>query len=138
MTTSLRTSNIETAKRFLTAVEAMDGSGLDGFFAPDIKQIEFPNAFKPQGDVRNLAALKVALEKAKGIIDGQHYEVTKTLADETSIMFEMIWTGTMAIDIPPLKAGQNLRANCIAVFDFEDGKVTSLRNYDCFEPFSKG
>lgn len=137
MTTSFRTSNIETATRFLTAVEAMDGSGLDGFFATDIKQIEFPNAFKPKGDARDLAALKADLEKAKGIIDGQRYEVTKTLADDSSVMFEMVWTGTMAIDIPPLKAGQNLRANCIAVFDFEEGKVTGLRNYDCFAPFSK-
>lgn len=136
MQTSLQTKNIETAKRFLSAVEEMDGSGLDGFFAADIKQIELPNALKPSGQTRDLAALKADLEKAKGIIDGQRYEVTKVLADETSVMFEMVWSGTMAIDFPPLTAGQHLRANCVAVFDFQDGKVIGLRNYDCFEPLS--
>lgn len=136
MTTSSQIKQIETAKRFLKAVETMDGHVLEGYFSPEIKQIELPNAFKPTGETRDLSALKADLEKAKGVINGQRYEVTKTLADADSVMFEMVWSGTMAIDMPPLKAGQDLRAHCIAVFDFANGKVTGLRNYDCFEPFS--
>jgi len=126
--------NIEAAMSFVKAVEQLDGSQMDDFFSPDVKQIEWPNLFKTEGQERDLSSLKADIEKAAGILEGQRYEITKSMADENSVMLEMIWRGVMATDLSPLTSGQKLRAHCVAIFDFSDGMVTGLRNYDCFDP----
>jgi limonene-1,2-epoxide hydrolase len=128
-------TNLIAAKSFVTAVERMDGSIMDAFFSPDVKQIEWPNLFKPKGEERDLDKLKADIEKARGILREQSYEITRELADGDCVVLEMIWRGTMEIDFPPLTKDQTLQAHCVAIFDFENGQVTGLRNYDCFDPF---
>lgn len=127
--------NLTAAKSFVKAVESMDGSCMDTFFSEDVSQTEWPNLFKPQGEHRNLDQLKADIEKARGILREQSYELVRELATETCVVLEMVWRGTMVADLPPLSAGQALSAHCVAVFDFQDGKVVSLRNCDCFDPF---
>ena len=121
------------ALSFVRAVEAMDGSKMEGFFAPDVEQTEMPNAFKPAGEVRDLSALKSDIGKSKGIIEQQKYDILNTIAHGEVVVLEMVWHGTVVTDIPPLKEGQYLRAQCVAVFEFREGKVVKLRNYDCFD-----
>lgn len=133
--TSQAKANLAATKTFIQAVEQMDGSFLDQFFAKDVQQIEWPNLFKPAGEHRSLEMLKADIEKARGVLEGQQYEITREIASDQCVMLEMVWRGQMVVDFPPLKAGQSLCAHCVAVFDFENGKVTGLRNYDCFEPF---
>ncbi len=128
-------TNIIAAKSFVKAVEAMDGRYMDDFFSEDIEQIEWPNLFKPQGEQRNLQKLKADIEKARGILREQRYTIRNTVASETCVILEMTWQGIMEIDMPPLNAGQRLQAHCVACFDFREGKVVGLRNYDCFDPF---
>ncbi|MES0884048.1 nuclear transport factor 2 family protein [Roseibium sp. SCP14] len=127
--------NLSAANGFVKAVESMDGSCLDTFFSENVAQTEWPNLFKPQGEHRNLDQLKADIEKACGILREQSYEIVRELANEDCVILEMVWRGTMEVDLPPLRAGQALCAHCVAVFDFQDGKVVSLRNYDCFDPF---
>jgi ketosteroid isomerase-like protein len=127
--------NLTAAKSFVKAVESMDGSCMDTFFSEDVSQTEWPNLFKPQGEHRNLDQLKADIEKARGILREQSYELVRELATENCVVLEMVWRGTMEAVLPPLSAGQALSAHCVAVFDFQDGKVVSLRNYDCFDPF---
>lgn len=127
-------SNIDSAMSFIRAVEKMDGRVMDGFFSADVVQVEMPNIYKPAGATRDLAALKADIEKAKGIIDNQRYEILNTVAEGDMVVFEMIWHGVVATDLPPLKQGQKLRAQCVAIFEFREGKVVRMRNYDCFDP----
>lgn len=136
MTASDRTANIEAALSFTRAVEAGDASALDGYFAPDARQTEQPNAFRPTGDIRDLAAMKAGIEHGKGLIGDQRYDILNTIADDTHVVLEMHWHGTVLADLPPLNKGQTLSAHCVAVFDFDGGKVTRLRNYDCFDPLA--
>ncbi len=134
MTTTAENRNVAAAMSFVRAVETMDGAAMEGFFAPDVQQVEMPNAYKPKGAVRDLAALKADVEKAKGIIEAQRYDILDTVASGDTVVFEMVWHGTVATDLPPLKKGQTMRAQCVAIFEFEAGKVIRLRNYDCFDP----
>ncbi len=126
--------NIAAAMSFVRAVEQMDGSLMDEFFAKHVEQVEWPNQLKPEGARRDLAALKTGIEQARGILRHQSYEIKRQLADDQSVMLEMVWRGTMATDVPPLKKDQELCAHCVAVFEFRDGQIVALRNYDCFDP----
>ncbi len=126
-------TNIAAALSFVRAVEAMDGSKMEGFFAPNVEQTEMPNAFKPGGEVRDLSALMAAIGKSKGVTEQQKYDILNTVAHGEVVVLEMVWHGTVVMDIPPLKEGQQLRAQCVAVFEFREGKVIKLRNYDCFD-----
>ncbi|AVX05934.1 hypothetical protein MXMO3_03431 (plasmid) [Maritalea myrionectae] len=125
--------NVKAALSFVRAVEAMDGSRMEGFFAPNVEQIEMPNVFKPAGQVRDLSELTADIDKSKGIIEQQKYDILNTVARGDIVVLEMVWHGTVVKDIPPLRAGQNLRAQCMAIFEFREGKVIKLRNYDCFD-----
>ncbi|MEM6610174.1 MAG: nuclear transport factor 2 family protein [Pseudomonadota bacterium] len=126
--------NLVAAKSFVASVEAMDGSLMDRFFATDVEQIEWPNLFKPGGERRDLAALKADIEKAKGVMHGQRYEIKREIASNDCVVLEMVWSGVAVKEIGPLQKGQKLNAHCVAVFDFENGQVVGLRNYDCFDP----
>lgn len=134
MTATQEAANTNAALSFTRAVEEMNGQEMEGFFSPGVEQVEMPNAFKPTGASRNLAELKADIEKAKGIIENQRYEIFNTVASGNMVVLEMVWHGTVVTDLPPLTKGQEMRAQCVAVFEFEDGKVARLRNYDCFDP----
>ncbi len=125
--------NVKAALSFVRAVEAMDGGQLDDFFAEDVEQIEMPNAFKPEGLHRDLRALKADLAKSKGIVEQQRYDILNIVARGDVVVLEMVWHGTVVSELPPLKAGRKLRAQCMAIFEFKEGKVVKLRNYDCFD-----
>ena len=126
-------TNMAAALSFVRAVETMDGRKMEGFFAADVEQVEMPNAFKPAGQVRDFSALKADIDKSKGIIEQQKYEILNTVSRGDLVVLEMVWHGTVVTDLPPLRAGQKLRAQCVAVFEFREGKVVRLRNYDCFD-----
>lgn len=126
-------TNVTAALSFVRAVEAMDGSTMEGYFASDVEQVEMPNAFKPTGQVRDLGTLRSDISKSKGIIEQQKYDILNTVAHGDIVVLEMVWHGTVVADLPPLQAGQKLRAQCVAVFEFREGKVIKLRNYDCFD-----
>lgn len=126
-------TNVTAALSFVRAVEAMDGSKMEGFFAPDVEQIEMPNAFKPAGQTRDLSGLEADIDRSKGIIEQQKYDILNTVAHGDIVVLEMVWHGTVVTDLPSLRAGKKLRAQCVAVFEFRKGKVIKLRNYDCFD-----
>jgi len=41
----------------------------------------------------------------------------------------------LAVPLATLPAGSQMRAHFAMFLDFEDGKITSQRNYDCFDPW---
>lgn len=128
--------NLKIAKTFLRAVESMDDSVLDELFDSRVEQIEWPNLFKPQGDRRNLDQMKSGIAQAKAILSGQSYEISREMSVDECVVLELVWRGTSKIEHPPLTVGQELQAHCVAVFDFADGRIVALRNYDCFDSLS--
>lgn len=73
---STESANLETARRYLAAIE--DGvpfETLAEFFGPDVIQEEFPNQLVPKGARRDLAALREAGERGRKVVSAQGYEV---------------------------------------------------------------
>lgn len=112
----------------------MDESVLDELFDSRVEQIEWPNLFKPQGDRRSLEQMKSGVAKAKLMLSSQSYEISREVSVDNCVVLELIWRGSSKIEHPPLSVGQELQAHCVAVFDFADGKIVAVRNYDCFDP----
>lgn len=45
------------------------------------------------------------------------------------------WTGEIATDAGPFRAGQQLTAHVAQFIDVRDGRIASIETYDCYEPF---
>lgn len=133
---STENANLETARRYLVAIE--DGvpfEVLAEFFSPDVIQEEFPNQLVPNGAWRDLAALREAGERGKKAVSAQRYEVRNALASGDSVALEVTWTATLKIPFGSIPAGGTMRAHFGVFLDFRGGKIVAQRNYDCFDPF---
>jgi len=136
------TANLETARRFLAAIEASTDTsstatadGADTFYAPDVVQEEFPHRFVPAGGRRDLDGLRAAAERGRAVLSGQRFHVRAAYAVGETVILEVLWVGILAIAIGALAAGQEMRAHFAVFLEFRDGKIVRQRNYDCFEPF---
>ena len=71
------------------------------------------------------------------LLSSQTYEIKNAIVSENSnsIAVEVLWTGTLAMGFGNLSAGSQMRPYSAMFFQFEDGKIASQRNYDCFEPW---
>jgi ketosteroid isomerase-like protein len=133
-------SNIETARRYLAAIEADTRAGEAGkavaaFLAPSIIQQEFPNRVVPQGACRNLAEIMAAGERGRKLLSGQRYEVKRAFATGDTVILEVLWVGTVTTAVGTVSAGGELRANFAVFLELDNGRITRQRNYDCFEAF---
>jgi ketosteroid isomerase-like protein len=130
------TPNLETALRFVKAVEqGATGDTLLQFFHPEIQQHEYPNRLFPKGAHRDAQALREASERGQQVLSAQRYEVRNALAAGDQVALELDWTGTLAIPVGSLPAGGKLHAMIGQFLTFRDGRIVSIRNYDCYDPF---
>ena len=129
-------SNIATARRYLEALErGVEGEELAAFFAPEVVQEEFPNRLVPDGARRDLAGLLEGRMRGKQVMRSERYEVRNALASGDRVALEVLWSGTLAIELGSLPAGGVMRAHFGVILDFRDGRIVAQRNYDCFEPW---
>jgi hypothetical protein len=69
------------------------------------------------------------------VLSAQTFDVANAVASGNCAVLEMIWTGTLAIALGTLRPGAVMRARFAQVFEFIEGKIVHLRNYDCFDPW---
>ncbi|MGI5380431.1 nuclear transport factor 2 family protein [Streptomyces sp. CA-251387] len=126
--------NIRTAVRYHQAVSRFAaGEELAAFFHPDAVHTQFPNALFPDGTVRRLPELIAAGQEGHKLLAEQHFEVINAVAADAQVALEVTWSGTLAVSLGDLTAGQVLRAHIAAFLEFRDGKIIAQRNYDCYE-----
>jgi ketosteroid isomerase-like protein len=133
---SATAANLETARRYLAALEA--GEPFDviaRFFTEDVVQEEFPNRLVPTGARRDLAALREGAARGKKVMAAQRYEIRGEVAGGDRVALEVLWTGTLAMPVGSLPEGGEMRAHFSVFLDFRDGRIAAQRNYDCFDPF---
>lgn len=131
----MSTSNLETALRFVKAVEqGATGEALLQFFHPEITQHEYPNLLFPKGAHRDAQALRASAERGQQVLSSQRYEIRNTVAAGDHVALELDWTGTLAIPLGKLPVGGTLHAMIGQFFTFRDGRIVSIRNYDCYDP----
>jgi hypothetical protein len=132
---------LERTRAYLAAIESStdaEGSDPEGalaFYHPAVRQEELPNRLVPAGAVRDLAALREAAARGRGVLRGQRYEVRSAMAQGNRVAIETLWVGVLAVPIGALPAGGEMRAHFAMFLEFEGDRIRAQRNYDCFEPF---
>lgn len=129
-------SNLDTARRYLNAIEAgADPDALANFFALDVTQVEYPNRLVPNGATRDLAALLEGSRRGKQAVSAQRYDIQRAFEIGVTVILEVLWTGILAIPVGSIPVGGEMRAHFAVFIDFRDGKIVRQHNYDCFEPW---
>lgn len=133
---TLEQTNLDIARRYIQAIESgATGERLAAFFTLDVEQREFPNRLMPNGAVRDLTALLEGAERGQALMAGQSYIIDGALASGDHVALEVTWTGTLAIPVGTLAAGDTMTAYIAVFLDFRDGKIAAQRSYDCYKPW---
>lgn len=127
---------IQIARDYINAVQNRKSmEDVLPFFHPDIEQTEYPNDLSPSLTTRNLDQLRDASEKGKNVLKREEYAIKAAFQYKNTVILEIVWTGTVAIQIGKIPPGGQMTAYFAQFFEFESGKIIKQRNYDCFEPF---
>ena len=128
--------NLAQTRRYLQLIET--STNPDDFreiLHPDIRQQEFPNRLVAQGAIRNLDDMLDGVRRGAAVVKSQTYTINNILASGDQVAVEVVWEGTLAVNIGTLKAGDVMKAYFGLFLEFAEGMVIGQRNYDCFEPF---
>ena len=135
-TDSLAIPQLSLVLDYLRAIERDVGEEeLSAFFAPGVKQHEFPNRLVERGAERGLDQLLEGSRKGRLVVQNQRYQVHSTLVDGDRVAVELTWSAELKVPLGKLKPGETMTAHCGFFFTIKDGRIASQHNYDCFEPF---
>jgi SnoaL-like domain len=132
---------LERTRAYLAAIElstdaaSPNPEGALAFYHPAVRQEELPNRLVPTGAVRDLAALREAAARGRGVLRGQRYAVRTALVRGSRVSLETLWVGELAVPIGSLPAGGEMRAHFAMFLEFDGQLIRAQRNYDCFESF---
>jgi limonene-1,2-epoxide hydrolase len=129
-------ANLALVRRFLEAMEnAGDPAAIDAFFTHDAIAVEYPNRIADTTARRDLTAMRLAGERGRQVCPKQHYELHSAMAIGNMVAVELTWTATIGVALGKTPVGGEIRAHFGAFYDCRDGKIASIRNYDCFDAF---
>jgi ketosteroid isomerase-like protein len=129
-------TNLATVRRYFEALAGGPAPDVAAsFYTPGAIQEEFPNRFLPNGARRDLAGVKEAAARGKGVMAQQEFRLVETLASGDRVAVEALWSGTASIDIGPIAKGTIMRARFAVFFELRNGLIARQRNYDCFDPW---
>ena len=128
-------SNLEKARHYLRVLEQGEFSDLDGLYSPQMVFEQFPNRIYPQGVRSSVAEMAQSFAKGRTLLTRQSYQIRNEVVGGNTVALEVLWTGVLAVPFGSLAAGSEMRAHFAMFLDFEDGKIISQRNYDCFDPW---
>jgi ketosteroid isomerase-like protein len=128
-------THLDTARRYLKAIEDGDANCVISLFAPDAVFEQLPNRIYPNGLRSGVSQMAEAFEKGRKILSSQTYEITNSCTTGNNLALEVLWTGTLAIPFGSLAAGSQMRCHSAMFLEFRNGKIASQSNYDCFDPW---
>ena len=103
-----------------------------GLLDDDMRFVERPNLVNPGGSTRDVAQMLASVAHGRRLLEAQRFEVLDHLVAGDTIATRVVWTGTLAVDAPPFRAGSRLRADSFMHFTLRDGRIAHQENYDCF------
>jgi ketosteroid isomerase-like protein len=127
--------NVEVVERFLAAFDRR-WPAADEFaelVAPDVVFVERPNLINPAGGERDAAAMRAALDRGRQLLAWQSYEVRDHIASGDIVVTRMRWSGELAVDAGPLRAGTRMAAWCVAHYRLAAGRIVRIEQHDCYE-----
>jgi len=133
---SVESENLALVRQYLNVLEAgAVGEELSRFFAADAIQVELPNKLNPKGGQSDLPTLLSRAEQGQTLLREQAYLIKSELVQGSRIAVEATWTGVLAAPVSNFSAGESIKAHFAMFFEITDGRISSQRNYDCFEPW---
>jgi len=127
--------NLEAIRRYLQTLEHGYFDTIRDLFASEMTIEQMPNRVYPQGVQSTLRQMAEAFEKGRKLFSSQNYEIKSAVATGDAVALEVLWTGTLAVSFGGRSEGSQMCAHSAMFFEFRNGKISSQRNYDCFEPF---
>ena len=137
MSDAATTTDPVTAARALHAAleGGVHGDRLAEFFTPDATTTEHPNAINPRGGTIALGDILRGSTAGAALLARQRYDVHDAFAHDDVAVIRLTWTGEIAVDRGPFRAGQLLTAHIAQFVRVRDGRVASIETFDCYEPF---
>lgn len=130
-------SPLEIARALHAALEAgKHGEELRALFTPDASTLEHPNLIKPSGASVPLDRMLAASSAGAGLLAKQTYAVRSAIAHGNLAILRLVWTGVIARDAGPFRAGQVLTAHIAQFIETRDGCVACIETFDCYEAFA--
>ena len=130
------TANLMVVRSYLAALgKGALGAALARFFTPEAVQIELPNRLNPTGGQSDLPTLLERAERGHALLRSQSYQLRSEMARGSHVAVEAVWTAELALPLGSLPAGSTMKAHLAMFFELTDGRISSQRNYDCFEPW---
>jgi ketosteroid isomerase-like protein len=122
---------------FYSAIEAgKHGDELRPYLADTARTIERPNLLAPTGRTSDRAAMLAASSAGASLLSHQRYEIRSLVEHGEQVVARIRWTGVPAHDADPFTAGQVLTAHIAQFIRIQDGLITEIETYDCYEPFT--
>ena len=123
-------------ERYLTLIAdpSVDVERIAELLDDDMRFVERPNLVNPRGTTRNVAELLTSVAQGRQLLEGQNFEIVDHVVAGDTIATRVVWTGTVAVDAPPYRAGSCIRADSFMHFTLRDGRIAHQENYDCFHP----
>lgn len=129
------TTPTEVVHRLYADIEAgLSGEALRPHFTPDARTVVRPNAITPQGSTSDLEAILVASAEGARLLAEQRYDVRHVVESGDLVVTRLRWTGVVAQDAGPFRAGQELTADIAQFVRVEDRRVAEIDTYDCYQP----
>jgi ketosteroid isomerase-like protein len=110
------------------------GAELDALFTEDAFTLTHPNAVLPRGGRADRAQLLQASQAGASLLARQSYEVVSAMEVGSMAVLRVIWTGVVARDRGPFRAGQVLKAAIAQFVDTDGARIRSIETYDCYDP----
>lgn len=127
----------EYLNRFSNDFDTMTGDDLKSYYSDNVKQIEFPNVFAPEGRTRDLQAMVDGLELGKTLLSSQEYRIkSMEMFGKDTVCAEIEWIGELAVDIKDKWVkGYQMRADIAMFIKYDqDDKIVEQREYSCYYP----
>ena len=112
------------------------GVDIEALFTPDAVTTEHPNSIAPQGRTIGIAEILAGSTAGTALLARQQYDVHDAFANGDLAVVRLTWTGVIAADRGPFRAGQELTAHIAQFVRVRDGRIASIETYDCYEPLT--
>jgi ketosteroid isomerase-like protein len=126
--------NLALAKRYLRAIESgAGGDEIANFFHPEAVVEIYPSLYFPHATKSELAGIRASADRGRQVMTNQKYEIKNELTSGDQVVFEVDWTGILAVPFQTIPKGGQMRAHFAMFMQFREGKIVAQRNYDCYE-----
>jgi ketosteroid isomerase-like protein len=129
-------SQTDIIERYLSRIAdpSVDVERIAELLDDDMRFVERPNLVNPRGTTRKVAELLTSVAQGRQLLEAQNFEIIDHVVAGDTIATRVVWTGTVAVDAPPYRAGSCIRADSFMHFTLRDGRIAHQENYDCFHP----